>query len=613
MIAAADNNPLKLTATADEAVRWLVRLARPRLPAAGPGDRRHARTTSRLSCRSWSRRCSRPCAACCAASTRPTSSRSWRTPRSWQILAAGGRKARYWELFKERYRELARRGRAQFLREVGVDIARPGRGASRRSGDACRPTRRATACCPARPSPAVGCSAGGRAAAPAPAAPAATSAADHRQPDPQGGTGRQCRADGAGRPVQVRLLKLATVNDFMEADFFALDADPAAALGKALMGEEKLTLGPGQVQVWQREFEDEARFVGVMAAYRDIGTAHWRAFAEVPRNQTTLLDAEARRRPVSSSARPGSDGGRGAAGGGRRSGGLVRGHVPADPAFPAAGPLDRGLCPGCRRRPGRPWLGVSPAGAQHRPARHRQDRPDRGRGPAARRHAVLHPRRCRPSGALQTIEATREGIVYLCLAALQPGAAEVDADGTPGSGARLRGRVGEIKDSIAGMDGRAPIEVARPVFSLRHERDEIGGFVGLGVARIKGREAGRQCRPRHRLHPAQPDARRPPAPAELPGRARGQAREHRRGARRLYPEPAGTRLRRGPRPAGAGAGQPGQAAGPAPARAGHGAPRAALPVPGRPRRRDGDLWCRRPPPAGLPDLPPSRAGPPSSR
>lgn len=99
-----------------------------------------------------------------------------------------------------------------------------------------------------------------------------------------------------------------------------------------------------------------------------------------------------------------------------------------------------------------------------------------------------------PDGAdhpvpLQTVEGTREGIVYLCLPVLQPGAPEVDADGTAGTGARLRGTVTEIKDLIAGMDGRAPIEVARPVLSLRHERDEMAGFVGLGIARIKGREA----------------------------------------------------------------------------------------------------------------------------
>ena len=89
----------------------------------------------------------------------------------------------------------------------------------------------------------------------------------------------------------------------------------------------------------------------------------------------------------------------------------------------------------------------------------------------------------------QTTEATREGIIHLCLAVRQPGAAEVDAEGQPASGARYRGRVVELKDTLAGIDARAPLELARPVFSLRHERDELGGFVTLGLARIKAREA----------------------------------------------------------------------------------------------------------------------------
>ena len=89
----------------------------------------------------------------------------------------------------------------------------------------------------------------------------------------------------------------------------------------------------------------------------------------------------------------------------------------------------------------------------------------------------------------QTTEATREGVVHLCLPAQQPGAPEVDAEGQPPSGARYRGRVMELKDTVAGLDSRAPLELARPVFTLRHERDELGGLVTLGTARIKSREA----------------------------------------------------------------------------------------------------------------------------
>ena len=89
----------------------------------------------------------------------------------------------------------------------------------------------------------------------------------------------------------------------------------------------------------------------------------------------------------------------------------------------------------------------------------------------------------------QTAEGTSEGVVYLCLPAQQPGAPEFDAEGQPATGARHRGRILDVKDAIAGTEGRAPLEAARPAFSLRHESDGLAGFVALGVARIASREA----------------------------------------------------------------------------------------------------------------------------
>jgi type VI secretion system protein VasD len=104
---------------------------------------------------------------------------------------------------------------------------------------------------------------------------------------------------GTGLPVQVRVLLLASANELMEADFFALDADPAAVLGKALVAEERLVLAPGRTEVWQRRLDEGVRFVGIVAAYRDIDNVQWRAFAEVPREQTTLLEAWFERTGVS--------------------------------------------------------------------------------------------------------------------------------------------------------------------------------------------------------------------------------------------------------------------------------------------------------------------------
>ena len=182
--------------------------------------------------------------------------------------------------------------------------------------------------------------------------------------------------------------------------------------------------------------------------------------------------------------------------------------------------------------------------------------------------------------------------------------------GGPPRGPAARTSAGGSRTSIATHGRSRPtIQVARPVFSLRHEREDRAGLIGIGVCRIKGREAdGASCSTPTTSRPACATTSHPTLP-ELPGRARGQAREHRRRPRRLHLEPAGPRLRRVSsdllvlelvnRA---------QAAGRASARAGHDASRAPLPFPGRLGRRDGDLRCRGSSAASLPDLPSSGAG-----
>jgi type VI secretion system protein VasD len=97
---------------------------------------------------------------------------------------------------------------------------------------------------------------------------------------------------GEPRPVSVRVLRLASVDDFLETGFFELDGDAKGVLGGDLIAEDTFTLAPGATQIYQKQFEDDARFVAVMAAYRDIESANWRGFFDVPRNQTTLLTAD---------------------------------------------------------------------------------------------------------------------------------------------------------------------------------------------------------------------------------------------------------------------------------------------------------------------------------
>jgi type VI secretion system protein VasD len=97
---------------------------------------------------------------------------------------------------------------------------------------------------------------------------------------------------GTAKPLRVRILKLADGNALAGADFFALDRDPAKALGADLKGSDELILAPGAVQVWQAKLDDEVKVIGVVAAYHAIDRAQWRSWKEVPPHAVTLLVAE---------------------------------------------------------------------------------------------------------------------------------------------------------------------------------------------------------------------------------------------------------------------------------------------------------------------------------
>jgi type VI secretion system protein VasD len=99
-------------------------------------------------------------------------------------------------------------------------------------------------------------------------------------------------AAGTAKPVRVRVLRLKTGRGLPEVDFFALDKDPAKALGRDLEGLEEIVVAPGGTQVWQAKLPDEVKVVGVVAAYQQLDQVQWRAWKEVPRNATTLLLAE---------------------------------------------------------------------------------------------------------------------------------------------------------------------------------------------------------------------------------------------------------------------------------------------------------------------------------
>ena len=100
--------------------------------------------------------------------------------------------------------------------------------------------------------------------------------------------------NGAGlpSPVVVRIYQLTGVTGFAETDFFELQDDAADALGDELVGSETFVLAPGGVEIYARELGEDVRFVGIIAAFRDLSAGKWRSFHAVPPAATTLLEAD---------------------------------------------------------------------------------------------------------------------------------------------------------------------------------------------------------------------------------------------------------------------------------------------------------------------------------
>ena len=121
-----------------------------------------------------------------------------------------------------------------------------------------------------------------------PAKPAATkailSASEDVNPD----------SSGRPSPIVVRIYQLRGDTEFNNADFFALYEKDKEILGASLIAREEKTLFPGQQLETDMPLSPEARFVGAVAAYRDLGTSRWRALIGAP--EKSLLKFLAKQR-----------------------------------------------------------------------------------------------------------------------------------------------------------------------------------------------------------------------------------------------------------------------------------------------------------------------------
>ena len=95
-------------------------------------------------------------------------------------------------------------------------------------------------------------------------------------------TGANPDVRGRPSPVVVRIYELKSVTAFNTADFFSLFDREQEALGAELVGREEYQLRPGENRPYQRQLQPDTKFIGVVAAFRDLENARWKQTAPVP-------------------------------------------------------------------------------------------------------------------------------------------------------------------------------------------------------------------------------------------------------------------------------------------------------------------------------------------
>jgi type VI secretion system protein VasD len=88
-------------------------------------------------------------------------------------------------------------------------------------------------------------------------------------------------ASGRASPISVRYYQLAATPAFDAADYFQLHDKEAALLGPSLLDRQETSIAPGASQKVAFTAKPGTTVIGVIASYRDIDRAQWRAQAPI--------------------------------------------------------------------------------------------------------------------------------------------------------------------------------------------------------------------------------------------------------------------------------------------------------------------------------------------
>ncbi len=103
-------------------------------------------------------------------------------------------------------------------------------------------------------------------------------------------------------PLVIRVYELKSSAAFQAADFVSLYERDQATLAAEMGSREEFVLRPGETKRWEKTVAPDTKFIGVMAAFRDIERARWKTLVAVKANVKNVISIQASDIAVSATA-----------------------------------------------------------------------------------------------------------------------------------------------------------------------------------------------------------------------------------------------------------------------------------------------------------------------
>lgn len=91
-------------------------------------------------------------------------------------------------------------------------------------------------------------------------------------------------------PVVVRVFELKASTLFEQADFVSLFEKDQAVLAAELVSREEFVLRPGETKPLAKPLSPDTKFIGVMAAFRELERARWRVVVPVVAKKKNVVE-----------------------------------------------------------------------------------------------------------------------------------------------------------------------------------------------------------------------------------------------------------------------------------------------------------------------------------